>query len=416
MNAGAAEFGVMLRKARKSKGMSQAELGGDTFSGSYISHLESGRRTATPEVIEFVSRRLGLSPLEWGVSAKNDLGQPVAGELIEDLLIAERAWSDHDWSAALTHAEQAAEVAAAAGDSDREWESRYVMGQALFASGEFARAAQLAEALVEHPTAARYPVARAQALCLASISSRASDRLGRAVALGARAVEVSATLPPIIEAEALMALVSALSEAGHPAQESAPYLERLEELSTKLTSAHSRGMIAWAIGTAEFMAGDVASGIAHHREAQGLLDARRDLRLWSRFQRSAASCLLGAGITEGVADLVRTASLGIEILGNNHDLAELRQVEAQLALHSGDAETAVRIASEVLADPVLGAKEVSRSGTELVLADALAACGREAEACEQYRVAAEALEAEGRMAAAAKAWRRSLERQPAESS
>lgn len=416
MNAGTAEFGVMLRKARKSKGMSQAELGGDTFSGSYISHLESGRRTATPEVIEFVSRRLGLSPLEWGVSAKNDMGRPVAGELIEDLLIAERAWSDHDWGAALAHAEQAAEVAAAAGDGDREWESRYVMGQALFASGEFARAAQLAEGLIEHPTAARYPVARAQALCLASISSRASDRLGRAVALGARAVEVSATLPPIIEAEALMALVSALSEAGHPAQESAPYLERLEELSTKLTSAHSRGMIAWAIGTAEFMAGDVESGIAHHRQAQGLLDARRDLRLWSRFQRSAASCLLGAGITDGVAELVRTASLGIEILGNNHDLAELRQVEAQLALHSGDAETAVRIASEVLADPVLGAKDVSRSGTELVLADALAACGREAEAREQYQVAAEALEAEGRMAAAAKAWRRSMERQAVESS
>lgn len=117
-------------------------------------------------------------------------------------------------------------------------------------------------------------------------------------------------------------------------------------------------MIAWAIGTAEFVAGDVAAGIAHHEQAQKLLDARRDLRLWSRFQRSAASCLLGAGITDGVAELVRTASLGIEILGNNHDLAELRQVEAQLALHSGNPEEAVRIASEVLADPVLGAKEL----------------------------------------------------------
>lgn len=408
MNAGATEFGVMLRQARKSKGMSQVELGGDKFSGSYISHLESGRRAATPEVIEFVSRRLGLSPLEWGVSAKADLGRPVTGDLIEDLLIAERAWSDHDWTAALNHAEQAAEAAASAGDWDREWESRYVMGQAMFASGDFAAAAPLAESLADHPTANRYPVARAQALCLASISHRASDRLGRAVALGARAVEVAASLPPIIQAEALMALVSAMSEAGHPASESAPYLDRLEELSTELTSDHSRGMIAWAIGTAEFVAGDVASGIAHHEQAQKLLDARRDLRLWSRFQRSAASCLLGAGITDGVAELVRTASLGIEILGNNHDLAELRQVEAQLALHSGDPEEAIRIASEVLADPVLGAKDLSRSGTELVLAQALDACGREEQAREQYRIAAEALEAEGRLAAAAQAWRRSV--------
>ncbi len=408
MNAGAAEFGALLREARLRKGMSQVELGDGKFSGSYISHLESGRRSATPEVIDFVSKRLGLSPLEWGVSAKPDLGRPVAGALIEDLLIAERAWSDHDWAAALEHAQQAADAAGCAGDSDREWESLYVVGQAMFASGEFASAAEVAERLADHRTAKRYPVARVQALALASISYRASDRLGRAVAFGARAVEAAQNTPPIIQAEALMSLVSAMSDAGHAASESAPYLKRLDELSTKLTSDHSRGMIYWAIGTAEFVAGNVAIGIGYHRRAQELLDPRRDLRLWSRFQRSAASCLLGAGMTDGVPELVRAASLGIEILGNNHDLAELRQVEASLALQTGQPEEAERIAAGVLADPVLGAREISRSGTELVLAEALMAQGKIEQAREQFRVAANSFEAEGRMGAAASAWHRSF--------
>lgn len=407
MDTGAVEFGALLREARRKKGLSQVELGGGKYSGSYISHLESGRRTATPEVIEFVSHRLGMSALEWGITAKADAVQ-IIRDPIEDLLVAERAWSDHDWDAALRHASQAAKQARDVGDLPREWESRYVMAQALFASGQFAEAAEEAEQLAEHPTARRYAVARSQALSLASVAHRAADHLGWAVAYGAQAVEASESLPPIIAAEALMALVSAMSEAGHSPVESARYLRRLEDLSPQLTSDHSKGMIAWAVGTAEFAAGEVMAGIAHHQRARSLLDARRDLRLWSRFHRSAASCLLGAGIIDGVPELVRTAALGLEILGNVYDRVELRQVEAQLALHQGNPQEALRITSEVLADPVMGAASISRSNTELVRAEALQAMGRDAEAAEQFRLAAESLEREGRMRSAVDAWRRSL--------
>lgn len=408
MNAGAVQFGAVLREARRSKGLSQVELGGGKYSGSYISHLESGRRAPTPEVIDFVSRRLGVSLLEWGGEFESRL-RPVDDDPIEDLLVAERAWADHDWDAALRHARLAAETASRAGDHGREWESRYLIAQSLFASGDFGEAAKVAEVLAEHPTAQRFAVARAQALSLASISHRASDHLGWAVVYAARAVEASADAPPIIEAEAVMSLVSSMSEAGHHAEESARYLARLEELAPKLTSDHSRGMIAWAIGSAEFAAGRVASGISQHQLARELLDPRRDLRLWSRFHRSAASCLLGGGITEGVAELVKTASLVLEILGNSHDVAELRQVEAQLALRTGDPESAARIASAVLSDPVLGAEGISRSGTELILAEALRALGRPGEARAQFRTAAKSFEREGRMGSAVDAWRMSFE-------
>jgi len=406
MNASSAvQFGSLLREARRSQGLSQNELGAGKYSGSYISHLESGRRSATPEVIDFLSRRLGVSPLEWSVAPASEPARSVGGDTIEDLLVAERAWSEHDWAAAILHSTQAAATAEAAGDTGRHWESLYVLAMSKFSSGDFAGAATLAEVLTEHETARKFTVARAQALSLASVAFRASDRLGWAVAYGARAVEAASAAPPIILSEALMALVSAMSEAGHTGVESRPYLDRLAELSPRLTSDHSKGLIAWTMGTAAFFAGDVEEGLEYHRRAKELLDARRDLRLWLRFHRSAASMRLDAGIVDGVPELVHTAALGLQILGNKHDVVELRQVEAKLALLNGDAEDCARIMTTVLDDPVLGADDISRGASEYLLAEALRALGEESEARGRFMAAGREFELEGRLKLAVKAWR-----------
>jgi transcriptional regulator with XRE-family HTH domain len=409
VNTGAVQFGALLREARRKQGMSQVELGDGKYSGSYISHLESGRRTANAEVLEFLSRRLGVSALEWGMSARADSTRLDLSDPIEDLLVAEHAWSDHDWDAALKHASRAAEAASRVGDVTREWEARYVMAQAMFASGSFAQAAQLAETLADHQTARRFAVARAQALSLASIAYRASDRLGWAVAFGARAVEAASSCPPIILAEALMSLVSAMSEAGHPTLESQPYLDRLELVAAQLTSDHSRGMIAWTVGAAAFVANDVEQGLRQQALAKDLLDPRRDLRLWLRFHSTTARWRLRAGITEGVAELLHTAALGLQIIGNSYDVVELRQSEAKLALLTGDVENATRIISAVLDDPVLGGKEMARGHGELVMAECLQAKGDGEGARRWFVSAAHQLEQEGRFKAALEAWRMAVE-------
>jgi len=401
----AVQFGSMLREARKKKGLSQAELGGGKYSGSYISHLESGRRTATPEVVDFLSRRLGVSLLEWGLAPAQ--GAAFLGNTIEDLLVAERARSEHDWTAAIVHATEAATRAEAVGDTGRHWEALYVVAQGKFSSGEFAEAAKRAELLAGHQVAEQFAVARAQALSLASIAHRASDHLGWAVAYGARAVEAASSAPPIILAEALMALVSAMTEAGTSLDETRPSLGRLEDLSTRLTSDHSRGMIAWTMGTAYFFGGEIAEGLRHHERARGLLDARRDLRLWLRFHSSAAHWRLNASILDGVEDLVKTASLGLQILGNSYDVVELRQVEAMFALRRNEPLEAARIMTEVLEDPVLGAEGMSRGNSELLLGHAFQALGKDDAARRRYQRAAVQFEDEGRLKAAVNAWRRS---------
>ncbi|MGB7963697.1 MAG: helix-turn-helix transcriptional regulator [Propionicimonas sp.] len=404
------EFGHQLRESRLHRGMSQVALGGDKYSGSYISHLESGRRAPTAEVIEFLTRRLGVSALEWGIqgpSTTTDPGRERSGsDVIENLLVAERARSDRDWIAAEAHAEKAASGAAAAGDSIRHWEATYVVAQAKFAGAQFAAAADMARQLAEHEAAREFPVARAQALSLASIAYRSSDRLGWAVAYAARAVEAASSAPPIILAEALMALVSALSEAGHTSGEVALYVARLEAISPRLTSDHSRGMVAWAIGTAAFKSSDVARGLAWHEQAKALLDPQRDLRLWLRFHRAAANCRLDAGLTEGVPELLRVSATALEIIGNPLDVVELRQAQARLALLEGDPATAMTVIRGIMDDPALGSSKYSRAASELILADSAAALGEHDLAVEQYSRAARDFELEGRLTKSIEAWRR----------
>lgn len=410
-----ADFGQLLRETRRRNKMSQVELGGDRYSGSYISHLESGRRLPTPDVVEFLARRLGVSALDWGTRAHYDKGatlrteQQAAPDAIESLLVAERAWYDRDWSSAESHAQRAAEGAKAAGDETRHWEAMYVVAQARFASAEFAQAAQIAQELTEHPTAQRYPVARAQSLSLASTAYRASSRLGWAIAFGARAVEAASASPAIIRAEALMALVSALSEAGHGGEEAAPYLQRLADLAPELSANHSRGMVAWTLGTAAYKSGDAVEGGSRYAEARGLLSPQRDLRLWLRFHRSEATCRLDVGISEGVAELLRISSTGLEIIGNPVDVVELRQARARLALLENDPATAADLVQGVLADPALNRTDFNRGQLEWILASALQRLGDEQAAIQHFCGAGVLFEQDGRLKQALDAYRTVLD-------
>lgn len=405
------QFGQLLRERRRGQKMSQVELGGDRYSGSYISHLESGRRTPTPEVIEFLARRLGASPLEWGVREHFDKPATLRAEIdpdpasVEELLVAERAWYDRDWTSAETYARRAAAGAAAVGDSLRHWEALYVVAQSRFANGEFDEAARIALEISEFQACHDYAVARAQSLSLASTAHRAGSRVGWAIAHGARAVEAASKAPPIILAEALMALVSALSEAGHGRVETGIYLQRLDELAPQLSANHSRGMVEWTIGTAAYKAGDAEEGMARYDRARALLSPQRDLRLWLRFQRSEATCRLDVGMADQVAELLRVSATGLEIIGNNFDVVELRQAMARLALLEGDAAKAAGMIEALLADPVLGNPEYRRGMSEWVLATALRELGRLGEAAEHYGAAGELLQEDGRLKLALEAFR-----------
>lgn len=56
-------LGQRLRALRVERGLSQADLAGDLVSPSYVSLIESGRRSPEREVLDGLARRLGCSPL-----------------------------------------------------------------------------------------------------------------------------------------------------------------------------------------------------------------------------------------------------------------------------------------------------------------------------------------------------------------
>ncbi|HEX9695357.1 MAG TPA: helix-turn-helix domain-containing protein [Actinomycetota bacterium] len=55
-------LGPRLRSARRRKGLTQAQLASPDYSVAYVSRIESGERTPSPEALGAFARRLGISP------------------------------------------------------------------------------------------------------------------------------------------------------------------------------------------------------------------------------------------------------------------------------------------------------------------------------------------------------------------
>lgn len=364
-------FGARLREARKRRGMSQTELGGDRYTGSYISHLESGRRAASADVIEFLALRLGVTSDELGM----DPVLPVPVEDLDDthalehLLVAERAWYDRDWATAGELATRAAASALQTGQPIRHWQALYVQTQAALAEGDYADAIHFAEQLASHQVAASSPTLRAQALCLSATAHRVGDELPMALVHAGQAVELAQDAPPIVLADALMCLISAALEAGRPTAESDRLCRRLEDVSLHVESGHARGVIYWALGTASFKSGNVTKGLDLHESAMELLSPRRDLRMWLRLNRSAATCRLDVGITDGVQELLEVARGGLSLIGSAFDVFELRHAEAKLRFLEGGPQEARAMVKSLIADPAMRPAVMTNGRAEELLAD-----------------------------------------------
>ena len=364
-------FGARLRETRKRLGMSQAELGGDRYTGSYISHLESGRRAASADVIEFLAMRLGISSDELGMEPVLHVPADTLDNThaLEHLLVAERAWHDRDWATAGELATRAAASALQAGQPERHWQALYVQTQAALADGDYADAIHFAEQLAAHKVASASPTLRAQALCLSATAHRVGDELPMALVHAGQAVELAKEAPPIVLADALMCLISAALESGRPTAESDRLCRWLEDVSLHVESGHARGVIYWALGTASFKSGNVTKGLELHDLAMELLSPRRDLRMWLRLNRSAATCRLDVGITDDVQELLDVARGGLNLIGSVFDVFELRHAEAKLVFLEGQPKLAGDMVRALMDDPVMRPAVTTNGRAEELLAD-----------------------------------------------
>lgn len=399
-------FGIRLRQLRRERGLSQSELGGEQFSGSYISHLESGRREPTMAVTTFLSSRLGISSFDMPSGVAVAAGSTSASDLetLEHLLAAERAWHDQEWRLASRKARTAAQLAASSGNTERAWEARFVLAQALFADGEYQAVCSLARDLVEDHVAALSASLKSQALSLMSVSSRASGQLTEAISWGARAVEASRGTATMLQAEAVMALIGARSESGDRGPELVGLCDWLEVLAKDVESGYSRGLIRWTLGTAAFQRGDVPTGIGHLEEALEHIKPQRDLRMWARLHKAIANNRIEAGLVEGVDSSFEFAHEGLRLVGNPSDLLELHLVEAKIAERNGDHSRAEGLVRLCLDDDVLQQADHLAGEGERLLGRVCLAQGKKQEAREAFARSATRFESAGAFGQASTSW------------
>lgn len=335
-------FGERLRAERLARGLTQADLGRNLYSSSYISLLETGRREPTADVIEELARRLELAP-----NTMEAWGSPVTAgdaEFVLAELLARQAWDLRDYATAGTHAGAAAQIALAQKNTTAWWNMSFLEARCLLFEGEFAACGKITDHLLDHPLTAESPGLKVQALTMRAMASQGLGLLTDAVAFAHEAVEMAQNLPQGSSAHirALRTAIAALAESGSLDEA----WEACEALGV-LIQDHAQGQVAgeahWVIGNVAFMRMDLKEGVAHHEQASQLLSPASDIELWAQFNKASASVRLSAGITDPeTLRCVERAELAFSIVGGTKsDRLEVELIRARWEYLSGESDAAV---------------------------------------------------------------------------
>ncbi|MBW4094770.1 MAG: helix-turn-helix transcriptional regulator [Acidobacteria bacterium] len=343
-------FGDRLRAERLARGLTQAELGGDLYSASYVSLLENGRREPTYDVIQQLAKQLELAP-----HAVQEWTTPVSEEETSFLLsslYARQSWDMRDYTSAATHAAQAAELAQTNKDIVSWWNMAYLNASALLKNGEWEAAKTSIGAVLSHPLSQDTPAlaVRAEQLfasaCLgAGQLTLAAEHASIAVARGTSLAHESGSY-----ISALRTLVGALAESGQ-LEEAWRYSKILSDLVDDNILPQLAGEIYWVVGNVAFMRHDVEQGLAYHGRAANLLSPANDLALWARFNKATASVRLSAGIVEpDTLEAIERAELAQSVVGaNSGDELEVQLIRARWLYLTGEQAQAVEILTGIYA-------------------------------------------------------------------
>lgn len=397
--------GRRIKDRRLAAGLSQAELGGQRFSASYISHIESGRRTANAEVLDYLASRLGVGSEE--LDAGRDARYIPLG-FVEAITSAQDHALSGEWSMAAREAERAALVADNSGHADRAWEARYLRALALLEDSQYAEAARVWSELAEQGPALRSVSLACQCHAYASRGYRAAGKLLDARREAETALAITATEP--VEDKALVSALLAQISASGAAGDLPAATEAAERVRGNLNQVEGqlRAVALWNLGVIEMRSGDMQRGIELLEEARTHLHPTADLRAWGRLHRVLGHYLIAVGRIDEGAERLATAADVLKVAGNAADLRELHLSEALLAQHRGDWVRAEALVRHCMDDETCDSPaDLAEALGQLV--DILIALDRTAEAREALRDLAAAHESADLLAKAVADWRRYAE-------
>lgn len=399
----AEEMGRRIRDCRVAAGISQVELGGGRYSGSYISHIESGRRKPTTEILDFMAERLGVGREQLGATRDAD-AVPLGA--IEAMIAAQDHVYKYEWAAAARSAERAGDLAAGASLIERVWEARYLQAHAQLNDSQYLAAGQLWQRLAEMGPAQESAGLACQCLAYSSRAYRAHGDLQTAVAMADRALAITEdrVVDDGARVTALLAVISARAAAGQPERTTSAAAE-LRRRAPSLTG-QSRGSVLWQLGALNLHLGQTELGLSELSQARDYLNPQVDLRAWGRLHRTLGHHQVLSGRLDEGRENLGTAAIVLRMAGNPGDLVDLRMSQAQLAWREGDLTTAESLVRHCLGDDLICGNASLLAEVEGLLSRILQEQGREADGREAARRAALAFEEAGLLRGAIAMWHR----------
>ncbi|QSB13186.1 helix-turn-helix transcriptional regulator [Natronosporangium hydrolyticum] len=395
------EFASRLRGWRRARGLTQRELAGDALSVSYVSLLEAGRRTPTPETVRSLAAALGCAPEELWAGAAGEVARPAALTLKFGQLALEAG------KVAEAHALFESVLAAAEVEPLVQVEARTGIAQALAAQGRLREAATAYEALVQEAIRSpRYLSSLSVVIrwcrCLYELGE-----LSRVVEVGTGAMRELDRLDAWQSETAirLLATVAAAHfELGEVTQAERLLREGLRR-AEELQSPPARATVLWN-------ASHLASEDGRHREALELAEEALTYFRRSGQQRQVGRLLSQYGLLllrqepPRVDEAQQLLEEGLHLLhqvGHGYDRGYLLTELARAHLLKGEPQAASELADRALAE--LGPEAaLERARADTVLAAALAAAGEWERAVTGFDRAAGALRQLGASRQAARAW------------
>ncbi|WP_458779543.1 helix-turn-helix domain-containing protein [Arthrobacter sp. D3-16] len=388
-------FGEKLRAERLERGMTQAELGKDLYSPSYISLLETGRREPTAEVIEELARRLELAP-----KALEAWSQPISisdAEYVLAGLYARQAWDLRDYPLAATHAATAAKIALEGKNTSAWWNMSYMQAECLLKHGDLQECQQIIQRLLEHPMATESVGLEVRARQMLAAVLQRQGQLSLAVDTAVEAVRLSVQLTrgSTVRIGAHRILIGALAESGR-LDEAWRYCQELHAEIDENAMSQLAGEVAWVVGNVAFMRHDYTEGVKHHERAAKLLSPANDIELWARFNKASAAVRLSAGIVEPeTLSSIERAELAFSIVGGTKsDELEVAFIRARWLYLTGDIVAAVEKLREIHGERDVLAKHTAGE-VSLLLGKSLKAAGDSDEALVYLEEAQKAFSAAG---------------------
>jgi tetratricopeptide (TPR) repeat protein len=396
---GSESIGERVRALRVQRGLSQEQLAGPGLSPSYVSLIESGRRTPAEPALVALAAALGTTVdyLRHGASS----GPPRQAEL--DLRLAEVALASGAYGAA----EQRFRSQVAVTDPVIRRAAQEGLAQALEAQGRLEQAIALYEALRERDDPGGEGWIRTT-IALIRCYREAGD-LGRSADLGERALDRLAALglgASDLHVQLGASVAFTAYERGDLVR-ARHLIDRVMQQADALGSARAQGSALWNAAVISAERGEVGTALELSEQALRLFHEQSRSRSTARLRNSYAELLLRTEPPqpERALALLESARSDLAEVGTITDLAYCETEIARAHLMLGDPSAAVEAARQALHHLPAAEERLERGRALVVLADAWLVAGDGEAAEAAYQEAAANLSAAGAGRQAARVWR-----------